>query len=701
MNNGAFGENFPYTNFHDLNLDWIVKIAKDFLDQYTNIQQTITDGLEGLENKAEELEALLQEWYDTHSSDIADQLADALNDLNEWYTEHQGYLEDYLSYSISRFNTSAETKAAQTLESIPSDYTDLYNTVNDNSDGVFHIPASDFQQGTLSQGTVVAMAYRVCTPAIHFYDHPIQISVDNGFMFALHFFDYNDTFTVSTPWLTSGYKINAGQKFKVGIRRVTEDTSESASESTFASKLDLTTYLGNMVLEEAHDYGVFSLPYGDFVQGTLNEGAIVSRAYRVCTPNIHSFSYPVTISVDSGFMYALNLFDNSDTYVSGTAWLTDPITLDTNQKFKLGIRRATENTNESAYEPEYANSVHLTSYIGSMVKTVIENINNDYLYQNYEIGGLNTVGTPVTRDFAIRTKDFIDTDKYNKFKIMPGYTITVCYYNKSTKEFITYNEIAVAGEYNFTPNMLSKITFRLTENYVTIADTNELSPYLVIYPAVLNDIVCSKYSWNAVGDSFTYGTYYVESVASKLLISNVSKYGVEGCTIAKNQTSEDDIIETFGSRYSRPTSIVERIANIPDANIFTIFGGTNDWYYDTTLGSMLPMGSSFDITTLYGALQTICENLQGRTLTPYILFITPTQTPRARYSTGTITYEQIVKAIKDVCALYAIPVLDLYHESNISIINITKTTIDGIHPSAVGSNMIVPLIANKMKEMVN
>ena len=34
MNNGAFGENFPYTNFHDLNLDWIIKIFKEIKDKF-------------------------------------------------------------------------------------------------------------------------------------------------------------------------------------------------------------------------------------------------------------------------------------------------------------------------------------------------------------------------------------------------------------------------------------------------------------------------------------------------------------------------------------------------------------------------------------------------------------------------------------------------------------------------------------------
>lgn len=32
MNIGAFGENFPYVNFHDLNLDWIIKEMKEQKD---------------------------------------------------------------------------------------------------------------------------------------------------------------------------------------------------------------------------------------------------------------------------------------------------------------------------------------------------------------------------------------------------------------------------------------------------------------------------------------------------------------------------------------------------------------------------------------------------------------------------------------------------------------------------------------------
>lgn len=136
MNNGAFGENFPYSNFHDLNMDWIIQIAKNFLDQYTHIQEIIANGEESLQNlttsgltqlqeKADALEALLQQWYDTHSADIANQLADALEDLNEWYTTHENYLDQTLQTKTDTFNQRADTKTAEAIASIPADYSKL------------------------------------------------------------------------------------------------------------------------------------------------------------------------------------------------------------------------------------------------------------------------------------------------------------------------------------------------------------------------------------------------------------------------------------------------------------------------------------------------------------------------------------------------------------------------------------------------
>ena len=123
------GENFPYTNFHDMNLDWMIKIAKDFLDQYTNIQQTIQTGLDDLDEKAEALQAALQESYDGYTENLAEQLASALEDLNAWYTEHANYLDATLTQNILAFQTQASAYGQSVIESIPSEYGDVTNLI--------------------------------------------------------------------------------------------------------------------------------------------------------------------------------------------------------------------------------------------------------------------------------------------------------------------------------------------------------------------------------------------------------------------------------------------------------------------------------------------------------------------------------------------------------------------------------------------
>lgn len=57
MDSGAFGENFPYVNFHDLNLDWILKTIKENLgkedtqeEQIIELQEAVNDLQDQLDN---------------------------------------------------------------------------------------------------------------------------------------------------------------------------------------------------------------------------------------------------------------------------------------------------------------------------------------------------------------------------------------------------------------------------------------------------------------------------------------------------------------------------------------------------------------------------------------------------------------------------------------------------------------------------
>ena len=111
-------ENIPYTNFHDLNLDWIIEVVKDFMQKYNSIMELIENGkrelialtdeeLEDLQNKYNALENLLNEWYASHSEDI----------------------ENELQRAVASFGYQANTKAAQALATIPDDYAELSASV--------------------------------------------------------------------------------------------------------------------------------------------------------------------------------------------------------------------------------------------------------------------------------------------------------------------------------------------------------------------------------------------------------------------------------------------------------------------------------------------------------------------------------------------------------------------------------------------
>lgn len=123
-------EQFPYTDMHQLNLDWIVKIAKDFLEQYTSIQElinngetllneTIQTGITNLNAKGAELDQALTDLYNTHSTSLNTQLFNALSSL-----------QNELNNAIGQFNSQADIKTAQSIASIPADYSSLATSVH-------------------------------------------------------------------------------------------------------------------------------------------------------------------------------------------------------------------------------------------------------------------------------------------------------------------------------------------------------------------------------------------------------------------------------------------------------------------------------------------------------------------------------------------------------------------------------------------
>ena len=65
---------FPYTNGHELNLDWILQVVKDFQTKYTTFDQALADALEAIETaktgSLEDMQAALTAALESISTDL-------------------------------------------------------------------------------------------------------------------------------------------------------------------------------------------------------------------------------------------------------------------------------------------------------------------------------------------------------------------------------------------------------------------------------------------------------------------------------------------------------------------------------------------------------------------------------------------------------------------------------------------------------
>ena len=209
-----------------------------------------------------------------------------------------------------------------------------------------------------------------------------------------------------------------------------------------------------------------------------------------------------------------------------------------------------------------------------------------------------------------------------------------------------------------------------------------------------------------VGDSITAGTNcegstYWELLGDILELGSANAMATPGSCISG--TSD------YGSEYD---PLINRFEDIPEADLITIFMGTNDYGHDTPLGSIDDEGD----VSFYGALNTIIPALQAKYPNAKIVFITPLH----RYGFGTNsatgeehTYDSVpngaghtlgdyVNAIKEVCEKYGVDVIDLYTDLDLDpSADETREYYmeDGLHPNSAGHRLIAEYLEHALNEL--
>jgi lysophospholipase L1-like esterase len=194
-----------------------------------------------------------------------------------------------------------------------------------------------------------------------------------------------------------------------------------------------------------------------------------------------------------------------------------------------------------------------------------------------------------------------------------------------------------------------------------------------------------------LGDSITEGCgvteqkYRYPEVFRDISGATVEYYGISGTRFAR---------QTVPSEMPRfDLCFLDRALEMDaDADVVVVFGGTNDFGHgDALFGEF----SDRDEYTFYGATHNLCLRLINKYPAAKIVFMTPLHRLQERNThpkTGKErTLKEYVDAIKEVCAYYALPVLDLYTTSGIQPavpVIMERYMPDGLHPSNDGAKLI-------------
>lgn len=162
------------------------------------------------------------------------------------------------------------------------------------------------------------------------------------------------------------------------------------------------------------------------------------------------------------------------------------------------------------------------------------------------------------------------------------------------------------------------------------------------------------------------------------------------CTVVNQGVSGDTSAE-----------IAARIKNYDFSNVDAVFleGGVNDFISSSsvTIGTIQPIGASFDDSTVYGAWQSAIEYILGNYPQVKIFM----DIPAIAWQSGQAFPYTTAKIKGEIAELYGIPCLDLYKEAGINVLNreyyyvddTTKTASWYLHFNDYGNELIGSIVA--------
>lgn len=344
-----FTNRYPYTDFHELNLDWFldefkkVTVKVDDLDttvqQFTEFVTNYFDNLDvqqEINNKLNQmaddgtLAALIQPLIVDITNDQTERIAvletrmDSFVHLAEGSTTGDAELIDgRIDASGETFDTIGDAIRAQ----VTGLKTELCNS-EENGTSTFYAMGSFRSYGINLDGTfMTAVRYRVTSEVKQVFDHDIYVECDVGWRYGWVAFDGVNPNGTWLGWYTTRKRIPANQIFIMQIARDPDNTSEIADVNEYLSHVRFTTLAGltadAIKTTETDEFGMH-------IDYTFDPGLVqVDPSYTSQYIAANYTWLPVVensrIEVDSGYRFKLFWLGDDGSYQHATNnWLTKP-----------------------------------------------------------------------------------------------------------------------------------------------------------------------------------------------------------------------------------------------------------------------------------------------------------------------------------------------------------------------------------------
>lgn len=642
----AFYE-FPGTNFHDLNLDWLLAEMKKCLAEWaavhTEWENVATDNATfkaTIEAEWDELRAFVTNYFE--NLDVSQEISNKIDEMAA-----DGSL-------LALIQSTVETASAQSASNWLAQYiTQETGYVLDNSLTISNAAADSRAVGVaISQKTDGNIINAIMPETDKTVTHDGITCVKSGIKYTLNGSGnsavFRFRFTDTLEWLGDAQSM---AKFGTGIQTI----------SGHLYKFRIVKISGEATREP--------------IPSLFKPNSSPSGNILLVNPNWTGKTWRWWISDGSNILLAMSLFADSEF---------------TNAVYTVEVMDATTEI--------MTNQIMMTDIGGELCSADT----------NGKIGAQITTRAITVKPIPIDCIKFVQAPSdqqiclclFDKDQNFIGWGTNAGI--TSTVSWMSAPGFLVPGDINAETEIAYVRIYGKKSEYSTREDMNTIVVYGSVpekYPRV----------WYAIGDSITYGTFSkpdgsiernpliaFSQIASNTLGWDLYNWGVPNLGFTVDATD---------SQFNNRSSITKllNLCTFNYAEIVTVSLGTNDYGRNGTLGTL---SDSTSVNSVYGHAKLIVETIKQKAPGARIIFTTPIPretngTANSRYcmtypNGNGFTLEDVADAIKEICVYYGIECIDFSTTSPLNYFNFTTYQKDELHPTIDGHKLLGEVFATKI-----